>query len=421
MRLNPDKTTRSTAVAKTSCRICGSTDLMPYVNLGAQPPSNAFIDLSDIATEQAFPLRVNLCRECLLSQLSHVVSAASIFDEYAYLSSSSRALVQYYQEFIDKVVERFKPSPGSVVVDIGSNDGIMLRRYPRDRFLVIGVEPSSAADHAVRDGFDIVCDFFGHDAIQQIVSRYGRASIITATNLLAHVDDLNAFAHNVHNLLDDEGVFIAEFPYLIDMLEKVYFDTIYHEHLSYLSLTPLSHLLSSNGLRVFHVERSAFGASGPALRLFVCRAPAARRTDSTVGDLLAFERRWRIGDPGRYHRFAAEVRTVKDKLHTLLAELAGSGQKIGAFTAPAKGNTLLNFLGLTPDDIVAAAENNPRKIGKVTPGSHIPIVSDEAFLAMRLPYALLLSWNYADFFCQHSDYAKNGGRLIVPLPEPTIL
>lgn len=420
MRLDPEKTTRSTAVAKTSCRICGSADLMPYVNLGAQPPSNAFIDLSDIATEQAFPLRVNLCRECLLSQLSHVVSAASIFDEYAYLSSSSRALVQYYQEVIDKVVERFKPSPGSVVVDIGCNDGIMLRRYPRDRYVALGVEPSSAADHAVRAGFDVVRRFFDREAVQQIVGRHGRATIVTATNVLAHVDDLNAFARNVHDLLDDEGVFIAEFPYLIDMLEKVYFDTIYHEHLSYLSLTPLSRLLTRNGLRVFHVERSPFGASGPALRLFVCRAPPTHRTDSTVGDLLAFERRWGIGDPERYHRFATEVRTVKDKLLSLLGELGGAGQKVGAFTAPAKGNTLLNYMGLTPNDIVAAAENNPRKIGKVTPGSHIPIVSDETFMAMRLSYALLLSWNYADFFCQHSNYAKNGGRFIVPLPEPTI-
>jgi len=406
--------------SQTTCRICDSRDLTLYLDLGDQPPSNDFLSLEGLDKEKVFPLAVVLCHTCSLSQLSYVVSPTRTFHDYAYLSSTSRPLVEYYQKLIDWLLATFSPLPRSVVVDIGSNDGIMLRRYPPGQFIPVGVEPSSAAEYAERDGFPVVRRFFDELAVDEILRTYGPANIITATNVLAHVDDIQAFAHCAYSLLADGGVLVTEFPYLLDMLDQAYFDTIYHEHLSYLALTPLVRLFADAGLRCFRVDRSSFGASGPALRILVCRDDAERQSDGSVKHLLELERNWGVSDLRCYEQFANRVQAIKEQLLAIISGLASAGHRIGAFTAPAKGNTLLNFVGLTSEDIVAAAETNPRKIGKVTPGTHIPIVSEEEFLALGIPYSLLLSWNYVDYFCRESEYAKRGGKFIVPLPSPLI-
>ena len=220
------------------CRICGATDLADYLDLGAQPPSNSFIAPDDIAAEQRFPLTVALCPACGNSQLRDVVSAEDIFDDYLYLSSTSGALVQHYGSLVADALALFEPSPGALVVDIGCNDGILLKGYPEGRVRALGVEPSSAADHARSAGFEVVDEFFGEALGRRIAESHGRAAIVTATNVFAHVDDIASFTRGVRELLADDGVFITEFPYLVDTVDRLYFDTVYHEHLSYLSLSP---------------------------------------------------------------------------------------------------------------------------------------------------------------------------------------
>jgi hypothetical protein len=402
------------------CRFCGGTDLEPYLDLGSQPPSNSFLAAADVAQEQAFPLSVHLCRGCGLSQLVDVVHAEDIFDEYAYLSTSSKALCDYYQTLVSSLLARLEPSPGALVADVGANDGIMLDRYPKGVYRAVGVEPSSAGEVARAKGHVIEQAFFGRETAKRLRGEHGPVSIVTATNVLAHVDDTHDFAAGFAEWLADDGVAVFEFPYILDTIEQTLFDTVYHEHLGYLGLTPLTFLFAKVGLRAWRVERTSFGASGPALRLFACRESSPRPTDGTVVAMLEAERVWGIREAHPYRDFAARVESVLSELRRLVAELRASGKRVGAYTAPAKGNTLLNSARFTAREIELVAENNERKIGKLTPGSHIPIVSDEEFLRRKPDVALLLSWNYADFFLRQSPYVHAGGKFLVPLPHPVL-
>jgi len=316
-----------------------------------------------------------------------------------------------------RVIRRIK---GGLLVDIGCNDGVLLKGYPPGRFRLLGVEPSSVGKYAEEAGFDVLTAFFNEDTGGRIRESHGGADIVTATNVFAHVDDIRSFARGIEALLDDDGVYITEFPYLLEMVENLFFDTIYHEHLSYLALAPLVRLFADTGLRAFRVERVDLGASGPALRLFVCRDGAGHAVEDSITQMLADERAWGIDDPARYEEFASRVADVKERILELVARLRNEGHKIGAYCAPAKGNTLLNYVGLGPEDIVAVSDSNDLKVGKVTPGSHIPIVSDQEFLDAGITHALLLAWNYLDFFLENADFIKRGGRFIVPLPMPRI-
>lgn len=402
---------------RSTCRICDGANLTPYLDLGDQPPSNSFITIAAVASERSFPLQVFLCTDCGLSQLIHVVSASDIFDEYAYLSSTSKALCNHYQGLVDAVLNRFDVSNEALVVDVGCNDGIMLNRYPAGRFRLLGIEPSSAGEYARQAGHEVIAAFFDEELGASISAARGGASIITATNVFAHVDNIHGFARGIRQLLAPDGVFVIEFPYLDDMLSEGYFDTVYHEHLCYFALTPLMHLFAETGLRPIDVERIDVGASGPALRLFVCRKEAKFEAGAAIKAMLDAEQAWGVKSLERYKAFAKTADEVKNQIIALVRSLNASGQKVGGFGAPAKGNTLLNFLGLTATDIVAIAENNELKIGKVTPGSHIPIVSDDEFMRLGISHAILLSWNYAAFFLKNSKFIRDGGKFIVPLPE----
>jgi len=404
----------------TSCRICDGGDLVEYLDLGDQPPANSFLAPDKTESEKLFPLKVALCRTCGLSQLLDVVSAEDIFDDYLYLASTSQALCDHYGGLIDAALERFGFADGALMVDVGCNDGIMLKRYPEGRFRLLGIEPSSAGDYAREAGFEVDASFFDKAAGERLAASHGAASIITATNVFAHVDDIRSFAAGVQTWLTDDGVFISEFPYLGDMLDKCYFDTIYHEHLSYLALTPLTRLFADLGLRAFRVERTEVGASGPALRLFTCQKDSPHQTDDTITAMLADEERWGVTEPARYQEFAARVAAVKEALLSQIARLRQDGHKIGAYCAPAKGNTLLNYLGLGTDDIIAVSDNNELKIGTLTPGTHIPVISEDDFQNTGVTHALLLAWNYADFFMENAEYIKSGGKFIIPLPDPVI-
>jgi len=401
-----------------NCRVCGSSDLELYLDLGAQPPSNAFIDTSEIPEEESFPLAVHVCRNCFSSQLLDVVHGEDVFKDYHYLSSSSRALREHFQGMVDTLLERHKPEQSAVIVDVGANDGITLDRYPKGQFNLIGVEPSSAGNYAKEKGHTILSTFFGPETGKQIRSEYGEVSLATATNVCAHMDNIQDFMMGFSEMLSPSGVAVFECSYLPDMFEGIYFDTIYHEHLCYHSLTPLVKLFSQTGLRALHAERVAFGASGPAVRVTVGKADGEGRSTASIDNLLAEEDAWGIKDIATYHRFADQVRNVITELRDEVTKERDAGRRMGAFTAPAKGNTLLNSTKLTSAELEAVAENNELKCGTVTPGSHIPVISDAEFLERNFDSALLLSWNYADFFVENAQFVKNGGRFLVPLPKP---
>jgi hypothetical protein len=402
------------------CRYCSSTDLHSILNLGDQPPSNSFIDKTKIHFEQRFPLEIYLCRECYLVQLLDVVSASDIFGEYHYTSSSSIALVNHFKKFTSSIVNDFELKDKDLVVDIGCNDGVTLESYPDIGLLKVGVEPSSVGQIAKNKKLDVVSDFFSLRVAQSIVNKYGPSKVVTATNVFAHIDNMSDFIKGIPILLDDEGVFIVEVSYLLDLIDSNLFDTIYHEHLCYLSLTPLIRFLESNNLDVFDVKRNPIGASGPSITVYIKKSSSTRAISKSVQDTISLEEDWGVGDMKNYIDFSARVSSLREDTLKILDEYKMKGIKIGGFGAPAKGNTLLNYYNLSKDNIVAIADNTELKQGKVTPGSHIPIISDNDLLSLNLKYALLLSWNYKDYFIEESDFIKSGGKFIVPLPYPHI-
>jgi len=385
-----------------------------------QPPSNSFLRPDQLKSEKKYPLELYICQSCFLVQLIDVVSAASIFDDYVYLSSSSKALKQHYADLAQILSKKYKLKKGDLVVDIGCNDGILLHGYTVPEIIRLGVEPSKVAEIARSSGLEVVKDFFTETTAKKIVKKHGNAKIITATNVFAHVDDIGSFVEGLPTLLADDGVFVIEAPYLLDMVDQTLFDIIYHEHLCYLSLTPLVPFLARYNLEVFDVVRIPFGASGPAIRIFISKK-GARLVKNKVETILEYEKTWGVKKISRYTEFAKRVALVKKEVLKKIKTLRASGARLGGYSAPAKGNTLLNYFAITSETLECIAETNPLKQGLLTPGSHIPIVSEEAFLETMPEYALLLSWNYVDFFLEKSEYVRKGGKFLVPIPAPVIV
>lgn len=403
----------------TTCRYCHSSDLFCYLSLGNQPLADSFIKKSEIPNEKKYPLEVYLCRSCGLSQLGIVINPKVMFGEYAYLTSSSSALVKHYKELVLDLTKRFEVDENDLVVDIGCNDGSLLMGY--DNALTrVGIEPSSVSSLAKKRGLIVIDEFFNNAVAVKIVKKYGTAKIATATNVFAHVDEIGEFVDGIETLIGNKGVFVIEAPYLIDMIDKNYFDTIYHEHLAYLSLTPLVPFLKVHGLDVIDVERIDIGASGPALRIYIGKSDTHDISES-VEKMLLDELKWGIKKTSVYLSFAHRIENLKQNLLKTISQIKAKNKRLGGYGAPAKGNTLLNYFGVGKDTIYAIADTNALKQGLVTPGMHIPIISEEDFLKDMPQYALLLTWNYLDFFLSKSDFIKRGGKFIVPLPSVNII
>lgn len=407
------------ARAITRCRYCAGSSLTDVISLGDQPPSNAFIPESAISVEMRYPLEVVLCETCRLVQLAHTVDPHVLFDEYLYVSGSSGALRRQLGELAATISKRSRLAAGDLVVDVGCNDGTLLDSYDSS-LRRVGVEPSQLADLARHDGIDVYRTYFSTKAAQDILQRHGPAKVITATNVYPHVDAIDDFTEAFANLLGPDGTLVIEASYLPALIDQVLYDTVYHEHLCYLSLTPLIPFVRGHGLTVVSVDRLPTGASGPSIRVWMKRSDSDARPDHSVLEMTTWEEQWGVHKPDPYTAFSARVATTRSDLLALMERLTGASP-IGGYGAPAKGNTLLNYVGLDRTHISMIADTNPLKHGLVTPGTHIPIVSEELFLTKAPPYALLLAWNYLDFFLKNSSYRKQGGRFIVPLPTPTIV
>lgn len=407
---------------RSDCRFCGASTLWEYLDLGEQPPSNSFLVPSEVEAEVRYPLKVSLCESCGLSQLRGIVSAKAIFSEYQYLSSTSRALVEHYQQMTATLSQRYGLQAQDAVVDIGCNDGIMLKAYPAGLGKRVGVEPSSAGRLAEAAGLTVYPSFFNRAVAESIRREHGRAKIVTATNVFAHIDDIHEVVEGVRTLIEPDGLFVIETPYVLDTIDQCLFDTIYHEHLCYLGLTPLQRLFASHELQIVDVERVAVGASGPAIRVISQRVGGPQAPQPAVAAMLADEAQWGILSRERYRAFADRIASVKVELKRLLLQIQAEGGHIGGYGAPAKGNTLLNTFEIGPELLTdGIAETNTIKHGKLTPGSHIPILSEEEFLARKPSHALLLTWNYLEFFLRKSPYIQQGGQFVVPLPHPRVV
>ena len=405
----------------THCIVCESTDVEMFLDLGCTTLANKFIAKSELAKpEPSFPLRVGFCHECGHVQLTEIVPPGAMFSDYLYVSGVSDTLKAHLHDLSDVVVQRYRPGAKDLVVDIGCNDGTLLTGFKRHGVRVLGVDPAENLAALTKDsGIDRHVGFFNAASAKEIVARWGQAAVMTSTNSFPHIPQLNDFLQGITTVLAPGGVFVIEMHYLTDLLEQVAFDTIYHEHVSYWALGPMMTLFARHGLEVTNAE--CLPLHHGQLRVCVQRQGEGKVLPA-VERVLAKEILKGIDQFETYKRFAQQTANIKSALTTTLRKLKAQGKRIVGYGAPAKGNTLLSFLGLGPDLVEYIADRSTLKQGRYTPGTHIPVVSPDRLLAEQPDYVLLLAWNFAEeVMAQQAEYHRRGGSFILPVPEVKII
>ncbi len=402
-----------------ACRSCGGTALTPVIDLGTQPLANAYRRPADTGLEPRYPLGLLLCDRCALVQLTGSVDPREMFDDYPYFSSYSATMVAAMRELARRVSAEHALGPDDLVVDIGSNDGYLLQHYRELGVRVLGIDPArNVTTTAVEAGIPTLVAYFGTVAATEVRAAHGPADVIHANNVMAHVPDVNDFTAGLVQLLADDGVIVVESPYVVDLVAGCEFDTIYHEHVFYYSMTSMTALLRRHGLTVTGVEH--LPVHGGTLRYTIRRAPADR--SPAVGQLLDWEATVGIAGPAHYRALDDQVGRIRPRLLVLLTDLRARGGRIAAYGAAAKGTVLLNHFGITTGLIDAVIDRNPHKQGRLMPGVRIPIVDPGYLAAARPTHVLVLVWNLLDEVArQQADYLRDGGRFILPLPEPQII
>ncbi len=405
-----------------ACLGCGAPLTRTWVDLGLQPLANSNIRPENAAAPEArYPLHARVCDACLLVQVDSVVPREAIFnDDYAYFSSFSDSWLAHCRAYAEAMTARFGLGPQSQIVEIASNDGYMLQYFVAAGVPVLGIEPSAnTAAAAIARGVPTDISFFGRATAQRLADAGQAADLLAAKNVLAHVPDISDFAAGVALLLKPGGVFTVEFPHLLRTIEGVQFDTIYHEHFTYLSLLAVETVLARAGLRVFDVTE--LPTHGGSLRVFACHAGAGHVLMPGVAQVRAAEIAAGLDRPEGYAGFDARCRAVRDGLRDFLAGARAAGHMVAGYGAAAKGNTLLNYAGVTGDDIGFLADRSPAKQGRLAPGSHIPILPPAAIFAQRPDYVLILPWNLrAEVMAQLAGIRAWGGRFVTAVPQLTI-
>jgi SAM-dependent methyltransferase len=406
------------------CRFCGAPLERTVLDLGRQPLANSNLtrDQLEAGGEQAWPLHARVCGDCFLVQVDDAVPPEAIFDaDYAYFSSYSPSWVAHAKRYAEAMATRLDLGPESLVVEVASNDGYLLQHFLAMDIPVLGVEPTANTAEAARArGVRTEVAFFNADTAPDLAARYGRADLMAANNVLAHVPRIGEFVAGFRHMLKDDGVLTFEFPHLLNLIEQVQFDTIYHEHYSYLSLVAVERVLIAHGLRPFDVE--LLPTHGGSLRLFVCHAGSGHEETEALHGLRAREHAARLDRLEGYDGYTPRVEAVRDSFSAFLAQARSEGKRIAAYGAAAKGNTFLNYCGATADDIVAAFDANPAKQGRYLPGSHVPILSPEKVAEVRPDYVLILPWNLKDEIIGQLAYVRDwGGRFVTASPRTEIL
>lgn len=397
------------------CRSCGHDGLDRILSLGTIPLANALLSKEDLEKpEERFPLDLAFCTRCSLVQILETVPPEKLFREYLYFSSFSETMLRHSQEHVSRLIAEEGLGPGSLALEIASNDGYLLQYFARAGIPVLGIEPArNIARVAEEKGIRTVCEFF----TRELAAGLPQADVVVANNVLAHVADLNGFAAGIGTVLKPGGVATIEVPYVKEMVDRCEFDTIYHEHLCYYSVTALDALFARNGLVLDRVERLSI--HGGSLLLFIRH----RRTDrSTVEAMLREEQGWGVSRKFYYRMMAHRVAGMRESLRSLLDELKTEGRRVAAYGAAAKGTTLLNCFQIGTDRIEYIVDRSPHKQGRFVPGVHIPIVPVERLLEDRPDYVLLLAWNFADeILRQQAAYRERGGKFILFVPELKVL
>jgi SAM-dependent methyltransferase len=400
------------------CLVCGSDDVRTFLDLGDTAYANKFLTAEELSQpEPSAPLRVGFCPRCHHVQLTDMAPPSDLFEHYLYVSSASSTLTEHLEGLARTIVEREKLSPNDLVVDVGCNDGTLLAGFRKAGIEhTVGIDPAANLAPLAREkGIEVKTAFFGPETAKEMRSEWRAARVITLTNSFPHIPDLEGLLRGFDSLLTDDGVIVLEAHYLGDLLDMMAFDTVYHEHVSYWALGPAVRLFASHGFVVAHVERLPIHHG--QLRLWVRRAGQAKATPA-VRKLLAEEAAKGFDRLETYENFAQQIGGIKDSIRNWLADCRANGKTVAAYGAPAKGNTLLSFLELGPDDLMYIADRSPLKQGRFTPGTHIPVVPAERLVEDQPDYVLILAWNFVDeIVAQQSAYLDAGGRFFVPVPE----
>ncbi len=407
----------------TTCRSCGSDRLVLVLDLGITPLANSYLSEDQLNDSEPFvPLEVYFCEGCGLVQLIHVVDAESMFRYYLYVPSASETLRRHFGGLAQDLADVAGLQPGDLVVEIASNDGLLLKQIRALGYTTLGVEPASniAAKAREEEGLDVIDEFFDSGIARRIRAERGPAKAIVGTNVLAHVDDVRDFLGGVEHLLADNGVVGIEAPHLLALVENCEFDTVYHEHLSYFSLRALIQLYASVGLTIFKVRQMP--VNGGSIRFFASKTGAREPDDDSVERLLQVEKEHGLDKLETYHAFAERVEVLRRDLRELVAGLKQQGKRIGGYGAAAKGMTMLAYCGLGAETLEYVIDKSPYKYGRFTPGSHLPILPAEKLLTDPPDYLLILAWNLADeIMAQQDAFKKAGGHFILPVPTPRVI
>jgi SAM-dependent methyltransferase len=402
----------------TSCRACGGGLSVTMADLGLQPPSNAFLtSLSEAPREKRYPLRAKVCGVCKLVQVDYDVAPEELFGNYVYFSSYSDEWLAHARRYSEMARRRFALGPHSLVVELASNDGYLLRNFLDMGIPVLGIDPSdTVARAAEKIGVPTLVEFFGEPLAKQLASEGRHADLIVGNNVLAHVPRLNDFVAGIAVLMKPDGVATLEFPHLLKLIENVEFDTIYHEHYSYISLHAIEQVFARHDLRIYDAEE--LPTHGGSLRIFAAHAARADLEDGgELRSLRAREAAAGLDELVTYSRFSQRVETCRRSLCEFLARSTQEKRIVAAYGAAAKGNTLLNYCGVTRAQIAMVADRNPHKQAKFLPGTHIPVVSPEALMQSRPDYVLILPWNLqAEIRRQLAGIKAWGGRFVIPVP-----
>ena len=402
------------------CRHCGTLLSHIFVDLGGSPHSNSYLTRQTIKkVEKWYPLKTFVCENCWLVQTEDFVGAEEMFSEdYAYFSSFSKSWLEHAKAYMDAMTSRFKLTNQSNVVEVAANDGYLLQFAQTHKIPCYGIEPThSTAMAAKQKGIDIVEDFFGVDLANDLRAQGRQADLMIANNVLAHVPNINDFVRGFSILLNEKGVVTFEFPHLLNLVNKNQFDTIYHEHYSYLSFISVKSIFEANGLNIFDLEE--LPTHGGSLRIYAQRSDIKYHVVAdAVGDIYEKEVKHKVNTLDFYKDFQKKSEDIKFGLLSFLIKTRLNGQKVIAYGAAAKGNTIMNFSGIRSDLISFIVDKNPNKLGKFMPGSHIPIV-DEAIIRKEKPkYIIILPWNLKDEIESQLSYIRDwDGKFVVAIPE----